>query len=301
MTAKLNNLSLAELAEICPARLHSALSPYLRDILSIDLKNAMEYTMFSGGKHLRPMLIYATGDIFNAPIENLDVPACAVELIHTYSLIHDDLPCMDNADLRRGKPTCHKIFGEAIAVLTGDALHSLAMQIIASHPAKLNAEKRNQMLNILSYGCGSHGMAGGQGLDITLLGNESLTLDLLLNLYRLKTGALITASIELGRIASGDDDENNQRALREFGDLIGLAFQIQDDILDIEASTEILGKPQGIDVANKKMTYPKIVGMTAAKDKVNQLYQEALEAIDYLGHRAQLLRDLTSLMLKRKK
>lgn len=301
MTAKPTDLSLTQLFEICPVRLRTAITPYFKHILSIDLKAAMEYTMFNGGKYLRPMLIYTTGYIFKAPMENLDVPACAVELIHTYSLIHDDLPCMDNADLRRGKPTCHKEFGEGMAVLTGDALHTLAMQILASHPAKLSAEQRVQLLKVLSYSCGPYGMAGGQALDITILNNAAITLDLLLNLYNLKTGALLSACVELGRIAANDTDEKNQRALKEFGDCIGLAFQIQDDILDIEATTETLGKQQGIDVQNQKMTYPKIVGLEAAKEKVSQLYQQALQAIDYLGSDAQLLRELGGFMLQRNK
>ncbi len=294
-----NELDLDELFQICSARLEKVFSCYLQDIPSLELKEAMEYVLFNGGKRIRPLLIYATGCIFDAPLENLDIPACSVEIIHTYSLIHDDLPCMDNADLRRGKPTCHKVYGEGIAVLTGDALHTLAMQIIANHPAALKAERRVQMMGALSKACGPYGMAAGQTLDITVMNDDTLSTDLLENIYKLKTGALFSACIELGWLASKDDDEINQQALRQFGDCIGLAFQIQDDILDIETSTELLGKPQGIDVKNNKITYPKLHGINQAKEKVQSLYQESLEAINYLGRQAQLLRELTGWMLQR--
>ena len=150
----MTELSLNELLKLCSSRLEGIFSQYLRDTPAPQLKTAMEYTLFNGGKRLRPLLIYATGYTFGAPWENIDIPASAVELIHTYSLIHDDLPCMDNANLRRGKPACHKAFGEGMAVLTGDALHTLAMQIIASHPAPLKAEKRVHMMKTLATACG---------------------------------------------------------------------------------------------------------------------------------------------------
>lgn len=300
MTSMTTELTFNELMKLCPDRLEKTFSSYVQDTSSLELKTAMEYTLANGGKRLRPLLIYATGYTFGAPLENLDIPACSVELIHTYSLIHDDLPCMDNADLRRGKPTCHKAFNEGIAVLTGDALHTLAMQILASHPAPLKADRRISMLKVLSEACGPFGMASGQALDITLMNDQTISGDLLENIYQLKTGALFTACIELGRLASSDEDEVNQRALREFGECIGLAFQIQDDILDIEAATDTLGKPQGIDAKNNKITYPSLYGLEAAKTKVESLYFDALEAINYLGDQAQLLRTLTAHMLMRK-
>ncbi len=293
------NMTLDELFSLCDNRLKKIFSQYSQEIPSLELKTAMEYTLFNGGKHLRPLLIYATGLIFDAPLENLDIPASSVELVHTYSLIHDDLPCMDNADIRRGKPTCHKAYGEGIAVLAGDALHTLAMQIIASHPSSLKAEKRLQMMCTLSNACGPYGMAAGQALDLTVMNDESISREMLIDIYRLKTGALFAACIEMGRLASRDDDEINQTALQEFGNCIGLAFQIQDDILDTESTTEILGKSQGIDIKNKKITYPHLVGVTPAKEKVQSLYEEALEAVNYLGHKAQLLRELTGHMLQR--
>lgn len=293
------DITLTDFMATCTTRLKNLYPLYLQNIPSPDLKTAMEYSLLNGGKHLRPLLIYATGAIFDAPLTNLDIPASAVELIHTYSLIHDDLPCMDNADLRRGKPTSHKVYGEGMAVLTGDALHTLAMQIVAEHPSSLKPERRLQMMQVLARACGPYGMAAGQALDITVLTDGMLSKDLLTNIYHLKTGALFSACIELGRLASRDNDEVNQQALKEFGDCIGLAFQIQDDILDIEASTEALGKPQGIDVKNKKDTYPKLMGLNAAKEKVESLYEEAINAINYLGHKAQILRELAGFMLQR--
>lgn len=291
--------TLVQLTPLCTSRLKQFIHPYLQDIPSLDLKVAMEYTLQNGGKYLRPLLIYATGLIFNAPLENLDIPATSVELIHTYSLIHDDLPCMDNADLRRGKPACHKVYGDGMAVLTGDALHTLAMQIIATHPSPMKADRRLQMIHVLSRACGPYGMAAGQALDITVMNDKSLSEDLLINIYRLKTGALFTACLELGRLASTDTDEFNRKALQEFGDRVGLAFQIQDDLLDIESHSDVTGKPQGLDASNQKITYPKLVGAQKAKEKIQGLYEEALEAINYLGEQAQLLRDLTGHMLQR--
>jgi len=295
------DITLDELFQLCSNRLKAIFSYSMQDIPSLELKTAMEYTLFNGGKHIRPLLIYATGFIFDAPLENLDIPACSVELIHTYSLIHDDLPCMDNADLRRGKPTSHKIHGEGIAVLAGDALHTLAMQLITDYPAPLKADRRLQMMKTLTHACGPYGMAAGQTLDITVMNDAAISSDLLIDIYRLKTGALFAACIELGRLASKDDDEINQQALKEFGDCIGLAFQIQDDILDIEATTESLGKSQGLDEKNNKVTYPKLLGLNKAKEKVDHLYQEALQAINYMGYKAQLLRELTGYMLLREK
>lgn len=291
------DISLNDLYPLCSTRLSNIFSKYLQEMSSLELKTAMTYTLANGGKHLRPLLIYATGFIFNAPLENLDIPASAVELIHTYSLIHDDLPCMDNADLRRGQPSCHKVYGEGLAVLTGDALHTLAMQILASHPAKLPSERRLRMIDILSNACGPFGMAGGQALDITIMQDETISADLLMDIYQLKTGALFRACLELGRLASTDDNDINRNALSYFGESIGTAFQIQDDILDIEGNSQQTGKTAGLDGQNKKITYPKLFGLRKAKEKVQFLYQDALAAINYLGDKAQLLREVTTVML----
>lgn len=292
-------LDLKQLLQNCSTRLERVYNHYLANIPSLELKSTMEYTLMSGGKYLRPLLVYATGSIFSAPLEALDVPASAIEAMHIYSLVHDDLPAMDNADLRRGLPACHKVCGEGMAVLTGDALQTLSVQIIATHAAPIDSKRRLAMLAVLSHAAGAYGMAAGQALDISLTGNHLISGDLLTDIYRLKTGAIFSACIELGRLASKDEDEINQRALNEFGRCLGLAFQIQDDILDIEVSTAVSGKPQGIDQQNNKMTYPKLYGMEVAKKRVHSLYDEALESINYLGHKAQLLRDLTSFMLQR--
>lgn len=291
--------SLNELITLCRDRLEAMIAFYLSDIPAPELKASMSYSMANGGKRLRPLLIYAAGHAFGATWENLDIPACSVELVHTYSLIHDDLPCMDDAPLRRGKPTCHKVYGDAVAVLAGDALHTLAIQILASHPAALKPQQRLAMLQVLSVACGPYGMAAGQALDISVLQDPTISSELLEEIYRLKTGALFTACLQLGRLAANNDDEIDQRAMKEFGDLIGLAFQIQDDILDQEASSEQLGKQQGIDLINNKITYPRLHGMGAAKGRVRDLYLDALETINYLGSQAQLLRELAKMMLVR--
>lgn len=280
-------------------RIEQTVARYLENTPSSLLKEAMTYSLSNGGKQLRPALIYATGTIFDAPLENLDIPATAVELIHTYSLIHDDLPCMDNADLRRGKPTCHIVYNDGMAVLTGDALHTLSMQILSSHPAPLSAEKRIEMMKVLSEACGPFGMAAGQAMDITLMQSEQLSIPQLLEIYNLKTGALLSACVELGRLAGNNSDPKHKLALKVFGDCIGLAFQIQDDILDIEATSDQLGKPQNIDVANNKKTYPAMLGLAQAKAQVDALYQEGLEAIAYLGEKAKELRTLAEKMLHR--
>ncbi len=300
-TTEMRELTVEQLENMASERLNQLYTGYLDNTPSLELKNAMEYSLLNGGKRLRPLLIYATGSVFKAPLENLDTAAAAVELIHTYSLIHDDLPGMDDAAMRRGRPACHKAFSEGMAILAGDALHTFAMQIMASHPAPIKPERRLQMMTSLSQACGPFGMAAGQALDLTVMLDDSISSRVLEDIYRLKTGALLTTSIELGWLASKDDDEANQRAMRDFGSHIGLAFQIQDDILDIEASSSEIGKPSGLDSKNNKFTYPKLHGVDVAKQKVETLYEEALQAIDYLGKDAHILRELAQRMLKRKK
>ncbi len=297
MTNNLNDLSADEFAQLVTGRINQVFTQSISMIPSLELKEAIEYTWHNGGKRLRPLLVYATGSIFNAPLENVDIAATALELIHTYSLIHDDLPCMDDADLRRGKPACHKAFGEGLAVLTGDALLTLSLQLLASYQAPIKPEKRLKMLTTLSHAAGPFGMVAGQALDIDASNSGLLSDDLLLTIYRLKTGALFSAAIELGRLASDNDDEIHRKALTEFGQCIGLAFQIQDDILDIESHSSVSGKPQNIDLKNNKSTYPHLHSVEAAKLKVEALYLEALQAINYLGNSAQRLRDLSGHML----
>lgn len=285
----------------CTSRLEADFLSLIDGIPAADLKAALKYTLLNGGKRLRPLLVYAAGTCFAAPEENLRIAACAVEMMHTYSLIHDDLPCMDNADLRRGKPTCHREFNEGLAVLTGDGLQTLAMETIATRTAPLSADRRLMMIAALSNACGPSGMVAGQALDISMLQDPNLSESLLLEIYRLKTGVLFTTCLELGWLASNDENERHLQSLRHFGDCLGLAFQIQDDILDIVATSDQLGKTQGQDSKNNKVTYPERFGLSEAKDKVDFLYDEALSTINYMGNKAFLLRALARRMLSREK
>lgn len=299
MSLQLNEVSFAELVEQGPQRLIITLRPYLAQTHFAPLHNAMEYTFNNGGKRIRPLLVYATGKIFTKDWQCLDHAALAVELIHTYSLIHDDLPSMDNADLRRGKPTCHKAFNEALAILAGDALLTLAFQIIAESP-KVSPARVRELVIALARASGPAGMVAGQALDTSLLQDETLSLEELTNIIRLKTGALLSVSVLLGWLASGDTEERNKEALVAFGNYLGEAFQLQDDIFDITKDTAITGKPQHIDVQNAKKTIPERIGIEKAQAQLTNLYNKALKSIDYLGNRAQLLRELTDFLINRK-
>lgn len=290
---------LTELRKVCLDRTRLIFNEYLQNIPIADLRSAMGYSLLNSGKLLRPLLVYAASTIFSAPIENADLPAAAVEMMHTYSLIHDDLPAMDNADRRRGKPTCHKIYGDAMAILAGDALQALAFEVIASHPAPLSDEKRTKMVRVLARAAGPFGMVGGQVLDISTSIDSILTDKQIRETHQLKTGALISASLELGRLCSDDNEDTNKYLLQEYGDCIGLAFQIQDDILDIEKNAEELGKNTGLDQQNLKQTYVHLHGIDAAKQTVLELHQKALAASKQLGPRASILNDIAAFLLKR--
>jgi len=261
-----------------------------------NLHQAMRYAVLNSGKRIRPLLVYATGSIFNVPIAQLDIPAVAVELIHCYSLIHDDLPAMDDDDLRRGKPTCHKAFNEAIAILAGDALQAEAFTLLAADQHH-DAKQRSAMLLALGQACGSRGMAGGQAIDLAVVGQQP-NLNELEMMHRLKTGALIKASVQLGAIAASADETELQR-LDEFAAQIGLAFQIQDDILDVEGETTLLGKQQGADLALNKPTYPALVGLDKAKQLAKAAYEEALAAVTTFGTEADNLRQLAAYIVRR--
>jgi farnesyl diphosphate synthase len=247
------------------------------------LHQAMRYAVLGGGKRLRPVLVYATGRAFDAPFEALDAPAAAVEIIHAYSLVHDDLPAMDNDALRRGRPTCHVKFGEAMAILAGDALQALAFEVLAnSNAMHCNPALHLDMLRTLGAACGSQGMAGGQALDLAAIGGK-LTPDELQRMHVHKTGALIRASVRLGALAAGCEDRSILDALEKYGHCIGLAFQIRDDILDVEGDSATIGKTAGKDAANEKPTYPAILGMETSRTKLAQLTDEAISALDTLG------------------
>ena len=226
-----------------------------------NLHEAMRYSVLAEGKRIRPILLYATGQAFDVELNNLNGPACAVEIIHAYSLIHDDLPSMDNDDLRRGRPTCHKAYGEATAILAGDALQTLAFQILASDPEiKTNNSQRLKMIETLTLASGSNGMAGGQAIDLASVG-INLSIEELENMHSHKTGALIRASAEMGALSAKNINSELFACISDYAKYIGIAFQIKDDILDIESDTSTLGKPQGSDLALNKPTYPNLLGL----------------------------------------
>ncbi len=290
--------TLSTIINQCPKRIAQVIQPYLNEIPSAELKHSMKYAMEAGGKYIRPTLLYLTGLAFGASWEQLDAPAAAIEMIHTYSLIHDDLPCMDNADLRRGRPTCHKQFGEAMAVLTGDALHSLAMHLVVSHSASLSMEQRANMAASLSKACGPYGMAAGQAWDITRLSTK-LSIPELLHIYELKTSALFLASLELGWIAAPNTHISQVVCLRHVAYHLGIAFQIQDDVLDVEATSDISGKPQGLDAQNQKITYATLFGLKEAKEAAARHYAEALDFVKSLGDEGKLLTEFIHNMAAR--
>ena len=263
------------------------------------LHSAMRYAVLGPGKRVRPVLVYATGQAFNTPLDELDGSAVAVELIHAYSLIHDDLPAMDDDDLRRGRPTCHKEFDEATAILAGDALQALAFRVVAECEATTVAPTRRiEMLRTLAHASGSEGMAGGQAMDLAAVGNP-LSLEQLETMHVHKTGALIRASIQLGYLASRIDDPAVAARLDRYARCIGLAFQVHDDILDVEGETGVIGKPQGSDSDQNKPTYPNILGMDEAKKTAQSLCDEAIASLDNLGPAADTLRQLADYIVNR--
>ncbi len=242
------------------------------------LLEAMRYSTLAGGKRVRPVLVYTTGESLGAPLENLDAAAAAVELIHVYSLVHDDLPAMDDDDLRRGRPTCHRAFDEATAILTGDALQARAFEVLALAPECIPPGARIDMLRVLADAIGTRGMAGGQAIDLEAV-KQRLDEPELERMHRQKTGALIRASVALGALSAGCADAAQLAALDEFGAEIGLAFQIQDDILDVEGSTAMLGKRAGADADRVKPTYPSILGMEQARARARVHRDRAIAAL----------------------
>ena len=283
------------------ARSDDALAAALPDATQppTELHRAMRYSVLGGGKRLRPLLVYATGLAFSAPLTRLDAVAAAVEIIHAYSLIHDDLPAMDNDELRRGRPTCHVAFGEAMAILAGDALQALAFELLANDEAiEVDPAIRVAMLRTLAHACGSVGMAGGQAFDLAAVG-QRLSAHELERMHVHKTGTLIRASIRLAAQAAGCIDEAKLAALDRYGHCLGLAFQIRDDILDIEGDSAQLGKTAGKDVAANKPTYPAILGIDASRTQLRELTAQALAAIEPLGAAAAQLRELAVFVAER--
>ncbi len=248
------------------------------------LVDAMQHGALLGGKRLRPFLVYATGEMFGVAPQALDAPAAAVECIHAYSLIHDDLPAMDDDALRRGQPTCHIKFGEANAILAGDALQTLAFSILVDAPMPgVNTQQRLAMVSELAQASGVVGMCGGQALDLAAEGQQ-VSLDMLERIHRLKTGALIRAAVRLGALSAGEPGRQAMPLLDSYASNIGLAFQVQDDILDVVGDTATIGKSQGRDLQLGKSTYPALLGLEQAKAKAQSLCNNALEALTDLRH-----------------
>ena len=262
------------------------------------LLEAMRYSTLAGGKRVRPVLVYATGEALGAPLERLDAAAAAVELIHVYSLVHDDLPAMDDDDLRRGRPTCHRAFDEATAILTGDALQARAFEVLAQAPSTISANARIEMLRVLADAIGTRGMAGGQAIDLAAV-KQALIEPALERMHRQKTGALIQASVELGAISAGLVDAAEHAALAEFGAEIGLAFQIQDDILDVEGNTDTLGKRAGADAERVKPTYPSVLGLEASRSQAAARRDRAIAALAPWGARYANLREFACFLVAR--
>ena len=264
------------------------------------LYEAMRYRVMNGGKRVRPLLAYAACEALGSAPEHANGAACAVELIHAYSLVHDDLPAMDDDDLRRGLPTTHKAYDEACAILAGDGLQSLAFStLIDPQLTALDAETRLRMVSALALAAGPAGMVGGQAID---LGSVGIKLDqaALEYMHRHKTGALIEASVQLGALASGKATVENLQALNVYARAIGLAFQVQDDILDVESDTETLGKRQGADIARDKPTYPALMGLEQAKHYALELRDQALNALRPFEADAEPLRELARYIVKRR-
>ena len=259
-------------------RINSVLESLLPDDGSI-LTKATRYSVLNGGKRLRPLLVYLSSELGNSTNESQDLVSCAVELIHCYSLIHDDLPSMDDDSLRRGLPTCHKKFGEAIAILAGDALQPMAYSLL-THSNEIEDKLKVKLVALLSRACGQNGMVEGQILDIS--DNKSLSLAELDYMHSKKTGSLIKTCLEMGGLISYLQI-NDIDLLKEYGEKIGLAFQIRDDIIDLESPSEVSGKNQGTDVLKQKVTYPKVIGMEASKEKAIELCKEAQEIVTNLS------------------
>lgn len=270
-------------ANIHPARLHEA----------------MRYCVLGGGKRIRPVLVYAAGEALGVPASRLDAPACAVELIHAYSLVHDDLPAMDDDDLRRGKPTCHKFYDEATAILVGDALQTLAFHVLAHAPFDdIEPAARLRMIGTLSLAAGSRGMVGGQAIDLAAVGQQ-LDIAQLEDMHIHKTGALIRASVLMGALAA-EVDMPRFEALDHYAKCIGLAFQIQDDILDVQGNSEETGKATGADADRGKPTYPTLLGLNEAAARAAELVEAALDSLAGFGAGADLLRAIARYTVKRR-
>ena len=277
--------------------------------IPLRLSEAMRYSALGGGKRFRALLVYGAGLYLNAPLNKLDIVSSAIECVHTYSLIHDDLPAMDDDDLRRGQATCHIKYDDATAILAGDGLLSLAFDLI-NHPNAPFSDKQCRLISHqLAFSSGPTGMVGGQMLDIEATGHNSITIEELENIHRRKTGALINSATLCGAYCSDNIDSETLEHLSNYANSIGLAFQVIDDILDIESTTQELGKPSGADINLQKATYPALIGLTESKQLADKLYQQAMESLSAISDNSEiskhndgaiLLQELADLVVNRK-
>jgi farnesyl diphosphate synthase len=259
----------------------------------------MRYAVLGQGKRIRPLLCYAAGEAVGVAPEQLDGPAAALELIHAYSLVHDDLPAMEDDDLRRGRPTTHRAFDEATAILVGDALQVLAFEILARDPAMTpDPAARLGMIRVLAEASGTYGMAGGQALDLAAVG-RTLTLPEVEEMHARKTGALLRASVMLSACAAGNAIGKRRAALDRYGTTLGLAFQIVDDLLDVEGDPKVVGKAVGVDAERNKPTYPSVAGVEASRRRAAELMADALAAVKSFGPEADALRELAHFIVER--
>lgn len=293
---------LVDFQRVCQARIDSLLDSLLiapEEPLA-KLYESMRYSVLLGGKRVRPLLVYSACEALGGGMEQADAAACSVELIHAYSLIHDDLPAMDNAELRRGKLSNHKAYDEATAILAGDGLQALAFDVLVNRSHNLlPAQTILHMTSVLAKAIGPAGMVGGQAIDLASEG-KALSLSAMELLHRHKTGALIEASVTLGALASNKVSTMQLAALQRYAQIIGLTFQVQDDILDVESDTETLGKIQGADIANHKATYPALMGLEEAKCYVNKLTDQAISSLDVFSSEANILRALARYIATRR-
>jgi farnesyl diphosphate synthase len=296
-----NNMEFASLHKLIKQQVDDELIAMLEqlDNTAPRLKQAMQHSLTNGGKRIRPLLVHLLGNTLDIPKRDQLAISMAIECIHAYSLIHDDLPAMDDDDLRRGQPTCHKAFDEATAILAGDALQTQAFTILATYPMSDYAtQKRIQLVAILAQASGYHGMCGGQAIDLAATG-KVITIEQLTQLHQCKTGALLNACVEMICAIADQLSEQEKCNLQQFSRSIGLVFQIQDDILDVTASTAVMGKPAGSDEALGKNTFVSLLGLDQAKKELTRLHQEALQALSSLPYNSSHLVAFTDLMIKR--
>ncbi len=298
---KIDKLRFESLLELYQQRVNQALEHWLpaAAVTPVNLHKAMRYSVLAPGKRVRPVLVYATASALGLDLKLVDGAAAAVEMIHAYSLIHDDLPAMDDDDLRRGRPTCHVEFDEATAILAGDALQALAFYVL-SHDQQMtqNPAARLKMVEKLSLFSGSRGMAGGQAIDLASVG-KYLNIAELETMHIHKTGALIRTCIQFAALSADDLSDDKAQALDAYAKAIGLSFQVQDDILDVIGDTATLGKPQGSDMQHNKPTFPSIIGLDASREKTAILHERALQSLSIFGEEADILRYISSWFVER--